>query len=67
MPIKYLMRKSHQFKQIPLWQQMVVIFLVVAMPLFFSFARKSQLQNALMATPPAPQQNVQVQTQNQNK
>lgn len=38
----------------PLWKWVVIILLIIAMPLFFSFVRTVQLQRALNST--APQQ-----------
>lgn len=33
--------------KVPEWKRAMIIFLVIAMPLFFSFARTAQLQQAL--------------------
>jgi hypothetical protein len=43
----HLVRHYHLAKNAPLWKWVVVIFLVVAMPLFFSFVRMQQMQQVL--------------------
>jgi hypothetical protein len=43
----HLVRSYHLSKNAPLWKWVVVIFLVVAMPLFFSFIRIQQMQQVL--------------------
>lgn len=40
----HLTRKFNESKQAPLWKWVVIIFLVIAMPLFFSFVRIEQIQ-----------------------
>ena len=40
----------------PLWKWILIIILVVAMPLFFSFVRNVQMQQALLSAPPVPEQ-----------
>lgn len=47
----HLMRKFHESTQAPLWKWVVVIFLVVAMPLFFSFVRTMQVEQVLENEP----------------
>ncbi|RDI48060.1 hypothetical protein [Aquicella lusitana] len=42
-----LIRKFHESKQAPLWKWIVVILIVIAMPLFFSFVNMMQTQQAL--------------------
>ena len=44
---EHLSRQPHEQKRVPLWKWVVVLFLVVAMPLFFAFYRKVQLQQVL--------------------
>ena len=34
-------------KRVPLWKWLIVILLVLAMPLFFSFYKKAQLQQTI--------------------
>ncbi len=60
----HIIRKFHESKQAPLWKWIVVIFLVVAMPLFFAFVRTTQIQQVLSTEqpeqtnpPPEPQSN----------
>lgn len=55
MKMKYLSRNPHKSKKTPLWKWLVIIFLVIAMPLFFSFVRNVQIQNALTSNPPESQ------------
>lgn len=40
----HLIRKFNESKQVPLWKWIVIIFLVIAMPLFFAFARTTKIQ-----------------------
>lgn len=48
MKIKHhLIRTYHQSKNVPLWKWVVVVFLVIAMPLFFSFVRMQQMKQVL--------------------
>ena len=48
MKIKHhIMRKYHESKQAPLWKWLVVIFLVIAIPLFYSFINVMQIKQAL--------------------
>lgn len=49
MKIKHI-RKTKVLKHVPLWKWVVIILLVIAMPLFFSYARNIQMQQALMST-----------------
>lgn len=58
-PIK-IARGHEHMKHVPLWKWLVIILLVLAMPLFFSFYRNVQIQQALMQTNP-------VSTPNMNK
>lgn len=62
MKIKYLSRHPDA-KHVPLWKWIVIILLVVAMPLFFSFYRTAQLQQAIRQTPPLPEQTQKISTQ----
>lgn len=48
MKIKHhIMRKYQQSKQAPLWKWLVVIFIIIAMPLFYTFVNVTQIQQAL--------------------
>jgi hypothetical protein len=38
----HLVRKFNQSKRVPLWKWVVIIFLVIAMPLFFALARMTK-------------------------
>lgn len=40
----HLIQKFNKSKQAPLWKWIVIIFLVIAMPLFFAFVRTIQIQ-----------------------
>lgn len=42
---------QRKIKRTPLWKWIVIIFLIVGMPLFFSFVRSSQMQTALTPQP----------------
>ena len=45
MKIKHhLIRKFNESKQAPLWKWIVVIFLVIAMPLFFALVNTTRIQ-----------------------
>ena len=50
--MKYLARKPFASKKTPLWRWLLIIFLVIAMPLFFSLVRNIQIQNALTNSTP---------------
>ena len=43
----HLARKFKESKQAPLWKWIVIIFLIIAMPLFFAFVRMEQIQQVL--------------------
>lgn len=43
----HLARKLHDSKQVPLWKWLIIIFLAIAMPLFFSFARNNQTEQVI--------------------
>jgi hypothetical protein len=48
MKIKHhIIRKFHESRQAPLWKWAIIIFLVVAMPLFFSFVRVMQTEQVI--------------------
>lgn len=48
MKIKHhVVRKFHDAKKAPLWKWAVIIFIVIAMPLFFSFSNRMQTQQAI--------------------
>ncbi len=53
----HLVRKFNESKKAPLWKWVVVVFLVIAMPLFFAFARTSQTQQDLEVQEQMPQGN----------
>lgn len=58
---KYLVRKFHESKRVPLWKWLLIIAIAVAMPLFFSFDNDVETQEALateqqMAPLNSPQQ-----------
>jgi hypothetical protein len=57
MPVKYLLHKSRQFRQIPLWQRIIILFLVIAMPLFFAFVRMTGVQRTVDTKMPAVERN----------
>ena len=40
----HLIRKYHESKKAPLWKWIVIIFLVIAMPLFFALVGTTQIQ-----------------------
>lgn len=40
----HITRKFNDAKQAPLWKWVVVILLVIAIPLFYSFIRATQIQ-----------------------
>lgn len=42
---------THQTKRAPLWKWILIIALVVALPLFFSFVRTMQTQQVLNEEP----------------
>ncbi|MBA3660227.1 MAG: hypothetical protein H0W64_00690 [Gammaproteobacteria bacterium] len=48
------MKKHHEEKRkrMQLWKWLVVILIVLAMPLFFSYYREAQLQQVLIETAP---------------
>lgn len=56
MKIKHI-RKSNVLKHTPLWKWFVIVFLVIAMPLFFSYIRNIQMQQALWSSTPEPDKN----------
>lgn len=41
--------------KVPRWKWLLIILMIVAMPLFFSFIHSIQIQQALMNTTPANQ------------
>lgn len=43
----HLIRKFQDAKSAPLWKWIIVIFIVIAMPLFFSFVNMMQTQQAI--------------------
>lgn len=43
----HIVRKFHESKQAPLWKWIVVIFMVVAMPLFFLIVNLMQTEQAV--------------------
>ncbi|MDR3478485.1 MAG: hypothetical protein P4M14_10700 [Gammaproteobacteria bacterium] len=47
MPTSERIRDQRFRKRIPLWKWILIIFIVIAMPLFFSFYRSYQLQQIL--------------------
>lgn len=49
----HLIRKFNQSKQAPLWKWIVILFLVIAMPLFFALVRTDQIQQVLGNPQPA--------------
>jgi hypothetical protein len=56
MKIKHhLIRKFHESKQAPLWKWAVVIFLIIAMPMFFLFVRTTEIQQVLDSSDTAGQ------------
>jgi hypothetical protein len=42
---EHMSRQPHEPKRAPLWKWIVILFIVVAMPLFFAVIRQAQLQN----------------------
>ena len=53
----HLARKFNESKQAPLWKWIVIIFLIIAMPLFFALVRMSQIQQVLGNQEQMPQRN----------
>lgn len=53
-------------KKAPLWKWLVVVLIIVSMPMFFSFARNIQIQQALNSVAPQTDQSQQ-QKQNQDQ
>jgi hypothetical protein len=45
--------KTTKKKRIPLWQGLIIILIIIAMPLFFSFARDTQLQQTINQEAPS--------------
>lgn len=43
----HLIRKYNESKRAPLWKRIIVIFLVIAIPLFYAFVRTTQIQQVL--------------------
>jgi len=43
----HIVRKFRDSAQAPLWKWVVVIFIIVAMPLFFTFVRTTQIQQVV--------------------
>lgn len=43
----HIAKKFHESRQAPLWKWAIVIFIMIAMPLFFSFVRTTQIQQTL--------------------
>lgn len=66
MKMKPLKHKSHGSIRTPLWKWLLIILLVVAMPLFFSLVRDTQLQQALISSTPEPQQSIPTQPEKHN-
>lgn len=52
MKMKHLKRLHQQLKPVPLWKWLVIILLIVALPLFFSLVRSTQIQQALQTSQP---------------
>lgn len=42
----HIKRKFNESMQAPLWKKILIIILIIAMPLFFSLVRLSQIQQA---------------------
>lgn len=53
----HIIRKFNDAKQAPLWKWILIIFLIIAMPLFFSYARTSQMQQVIEEQAMAPEGN----------
>jgi hypothetical protein len=53
----HLARAYHQSKKVPLWKWIVIIAIVIAMPLFFSFVRTTQVQQVFGNQQPIQQGN----------
>ena len=49
--MKHDEHKFHKRKRTPLWKWLVIILLILAIPLFFLFARNVQLQEVLTNLP----------------
>ena len=47
---RFKQTKEPHRKRVALWKWVVVILLIVAMPMFFSFYRTAQTRNAINAT-----------------
>ncbi len=54
---KLKMHAKAYYQKMPLWKKLVALFLIFAMPLFFSFYRVKQLQNTINETTPATNEN----------
>ena len=54
---KFKMHAKAYYQKMPLWKKIVALFLIFAMPLFFSFYRVNQLQNTIYATSPTTNEN----------
>lgn len=50
---KLKMHAKAYYQKMSLWKKIVALFLIIAMPLFFSFYRTTQLQNTIANTSPA--------------
>jgi hypothetical protein len=50
MKIKHLVRQPETPKKTALWKKLMVVFLAIAMPLFFSLVRQNQLQQVISST-----------------
>ena len=47
-----LSREPKHPNRAPLWQWIIIILIAIAMPLFFSYYRSVQMQNAISQLPP---------------
>jgi hypothetical protein len=58
MRIKHLIRHAaNRAKPVPLWKWAMIIFLVIAMPMYFLMGRETQLQGAIAVSAPEQDKN----------
>lgn len=57
--MKHDRNEPNESPRAPLWKWLLIIILVLAMPLFFSFYRDAQIEQALMTSEPPSQSNQQ--------